>query len=595
MTQTTKPHQLFFAELKRRRVFHSAAVYGGVAFIVIQAADFMLPALRLPEVVSTVIAVLALVGFPITMVLAWIYDVTEWGFRVTQPPSEAELAAIVAQPRMRRWPVGVAAVLGLGLFSLAVWLELAAAPSEPDPPSAFVVPAVPSIAVLPFLSLNDHGEVEYLGEGIASELLDALQGIPDLRVAARTSSFSFLGQKADMASIFLDLGVAACLEGSVTRSEGRVDLALRLLKVEKGTSVWTQTFQLPEEGFLEALDEVAWSVAEALGATTGEHPPSRMVPLRTHSFPAYAEYLQGQLEARGGTRDALERAIGHYHRALLLDPGFSSAWAALAMGYVLLPEAGGPPGPEILPFAQAALDRAMLPGKETAEGYAASAYLKWTHLWDLPAAEADFLRAIDLDPTNPVTRSWYSQFLATNRRWVEAVREAELATEMDPRSPAAFMTLGLALMCGRQKGASAAFQRALELAPDIHPAAYVLGGLLTMEGDLEGAAQAFHRFSSVTGMDPTVFETYLGAVVDSAKRHEAVAALRERPFFGSVQGAELMAQLGENEASLALLGRAVEERSPYLPWVNAMPQFDHLRSDPRFQAILAWVRFSSAN
>jgi tetratricopeptide (TPR) repeat protein len=166
---------------------------------------------------------------------------------------------------------------------------------------------------------------------------------------------------------------------------------------------------------------------------------------------------------------------------------------------------------------------------------------------------------------------------------------------MDPRSPAAYMTLGLALMCGKRDGASEAFQRALALAPDIHPAAYVLGGLLTTRGDLEGAARAFHRFASLTGMDPSIFETYLGAVVDPAKRPEAVAALQERPFFGSVQGAELLAQLGEIDVSLELLGRAVEERSPYLPWVNAMPQYDTLRSDPRFQAILAWVKFSNGS
>jgi len=591
-TRVTKAYQRFFAELKRRRVFHTATVYGGVTFVVIQAADFMLPALRLPQTVSTVIAVLALVGFPVSIALAWIYDVTDSGLRVTEPSSEAELVAIVAQSRMRRWPAGIAAALGMGLFSLGIWLELGGSGADPDPATLFSTPSVPSVAVLPFLDFGAEEDGHYLGEGIAAELMDALRGIPGLRVAARTSAFSFEPGEADLGSVFRDLKVAACLEGSVNRSEGKVEVALRLMEVGKGDPTWTRTFHLPEEGFLDALDGVAWSVAEALGATTAGTDQGRLVRPHTRSLPAYTEYLRGRSEARVGSRDALEAAIARFHRAVLLDPGFSEAWAALATGYVLLPEAGGPPILEVLPLAQAALDRAMGPGSETADGFAASAYLKWAYLWDLPAAEADFLRSIQLDPANPVSRSWYSQFLATNRRWEEAIHQAELAVEMDPRSPAAFMTLGLALMCGKRDGAPEAFQRALELSPEIHPAAYVLGGLLAMRGDLEGAAQAFRRFSSVTGMDFAIFEAYLGAVSDHGKRPEVVAALQEPRFFGAVQGAELLAQLGENEASLDLLERAVEERSPYLPWINAMPQYDGLRPDPRFRAILAWVRFA---
>ena len=233
----------------------------------------------------------------------------------------------------------------------------------------------------------------------------------------------------------------------------------------------------------------------------------------------------------------------------------------------------------------------MAPGTEMAEGYAASAYLKWAYLWDLPGAEADFQRSIELDPRDPTSRYWYAELLATQRRWEEALEEVMGALEMDPRSAPAHMTLGLVLMCSGREGAADAFRRALEVAPEMHPVAFVLGKHLAMTGDLEGAAVAFDRFTRLTDGDPSVYRAYLAAVSDPSQRPRALAALQETAFFGPVQRAELLAHLGETDASLALLEEGVQSKSPYLPWVNALPEFDGMRSETRFQSILAWVRF----
>ncbi len=579
----------FFAQLKRRRVFSSAAVYGGATFAIIQAADFMIPALGLPQAVSSVIAVLALVGFPISMVLAWTFDVTPTGMKVTEPPSEAELEAIVSQPRIRRWPVGIAAVAGLVLFFAGVWLGLEGRDPAPDPAANLAVPSTSSLVVLPFLTLGEGSQGEYLGEGIANELLGALSRVPGLRLTARTSAFAFPEAAADLVAVAEELQVDAFLEGSVERSSGVVELALRLVGVGGVDPVWSRSYRLPEEDFFRGLDDAARSVAAALGSPTRGGRRGVLLRPLTRSFPAYEEYLRGQHLARRGTRSALESALEHYHRALLLDPDFPLAWAGLAMAYVLIPEAGGPPIAEILPYARAALEHVRLSGEEVPEGFAASAYLKWAYLWDLPGAEADFRRSIELDPSNPTTRNWHAQLLGTRRHFDEALAEAHRALELDPRSASAHLTLGLVLMCAGQDGAADALERALELAPDIHPAAYVLGGLLAMQGDLEGAGRAFARFSSLTGTDGSVFRAYLAAVGDPSRRPEAVAMLRSPSFFGPVQGAELLAHLGEHEASLALLEAAVQARSPYLPWVNAMPQYDGIRQNPRFQSILAWI------
>jgi TolB-like protein len=591
MTKQTKRYQRFFAELKRRRVFNSAAVYGGVAFIIFQAADFVVPALRLPESVSTGIVLVTIFLFPIAMVIAWFYDVTFGGMKLTDPPDPGELEAIAAQPALRRWPVGIFAALGVFLLLGGFGWRFMARSDPVDVILSARASATRSIAVLPFLNLTGVGDATYFSEGVAIELLQALRRVPGFQVTGRTSAFSFRGAGSDLRSVAEVLGVSSLVEGSVGETGDSVEIAVRLVSTDSPNQPWTRSFVLPKENFLDALDEVAWGIAGQLGAEGSAEGADPLVIPSTANFRAYRDYLRGRHLSYQSTPEALESAIEFYNRAILLDPEFSAAWGALATAYVLLPEYGGPPMAEILPYVQAALREAMKAGGETAEALAASGYLNWVYLWDLPVAEEQFLRSLELDPGNPISRYWYAEFLATERRWQESVAHVDFALELDPLSAAAHLVHGLVLFCAGLDGASASFRRALELAPTMYPASYVLAGVLAMEGDLEGAAEEFDRFSSLTGADPSPFRAYLAALSDPSKTPEAVVALQREAFFGPVQGAELLSHLGEYDAALTLLERGAQARSPYLPWVNAMPQYERLRTDPRFQGVLAWIGF----
>ncbi len=215
METKSKAYQRLFAELKRRRVFNTAALYGGVAFIVFQAADFVVPALRLSESVSTVIVLIAVFGFPITMTLAWFFDLTSGGMKRTDPPEIGELEAIVAQSWLRRWPVGIGAALGVVLLLGGVGWDWKSRENTGNLASTDEGPTIGSLAVLPFLNLIGDEEEAYLSEGIANELLEALRRVPGLRVTGRTSAFSFRNTGVDLASVGEELNVASLLEGSV--------------------------------------------------------------------------------------------------------------------------------------------------------------------------------------------------------------------------------------------------------------------------------------------------------------------------------------------------------------------------------------------
>ncbi len=590
MAAKPKRYQLILAELKRRGVLRVVGLYGAVAFVVMQVAEFLVPALHLPDWLSTTIAVIAILGFPVSMVLAWVYDMTREGVVRTSPAVIAELQAIVAQPVRRRWPAGLFALAGLLLLVGSVWWSVRINLDSTPKVISGADSSTASIALLPFVDMSGDRQNEYFSHGITKQLLSALTRVPGLKVAASTSAFAFQGMEVDVRTIGEQLDVATVLEGSCDRSGDGLRIAVQLVSAPDGTRLWSATYERQIDDIFAVQNEIALAIVGKLGITLKDGAQAQLVLPTTASVAAYDDFLHGQHFAEQRTLAALESAVVYYNRALLLDPDYAAVYAALAEAYMLMPDFGGPPMVELLPYANAAAQRAMALGPDLAEAHAASAYLKWVHEWDRQGAERDYLTAIKLKPSYANAHYWYAQFLGTLRRWEEGLAEADRALALDPLSPGTHLVRGLLLMGnGRSANAKAEFQRSLELEPNFYTAFYLLALLHAMEGDYEAAAAMFERFAQLTGSDPAAFHTYLAALRDPDERPAAVEALQTLDFYGAMHGSELLAHLGEADAALAALEEAVQERSPYLPWVNALPQFDPLRSDPRFQAILAWM------
>ena len=194
----TPNYQRFFAELKRRHVFLVAAVYGATAFVIVQAADVLREALRLPEAFLTGVTVLALLGVPLALVLPWAYERTPDGVQKTAVAETGEIESIASEPAGKRWPIGLAALAGTALLATSAWWVLK--PGSTDGRS------YDSIAVLPFVNMTGEAEDEYLADGMAEELLNALVRIEGLKVASRTSAFAFKGSATDARTIGDSLG-----------------------------------------------------------------------------------------------------------------------------------------------------------------------------------------------------------------------------------------------------------------------------------------------------------------------------------------------------------------------------------------------------
>src|SRR5512139_2524341 len=316
----------FFAELKRRRVGKVAIAYGAVAWGVTEGASVVLPALHVPDWAMTAIVIFLLVGFPIAMVLAWVFDVSPEGIQRTEPMPDAA-------PRMQfklRAAYGLVvlvAMAGLGylLYERGVGRAHAGEPHG-------------SIAVLPFSNLSGDPAKDYFSDGMSEELLNLLARIPGLQVAARTSAFAYKGRSVDVREVGRELGVETVLEGSVRQAGDKVRITAQLIDTETGFHLWSETYDRELKDIFVVQDEIARAIVERLRIQLA--PEEQQLAQRdqapTQNVEAYEQFLQGRAIWKRRGEQNIRTAISLYQSALARDPAFARAHAALGSAYVVL-------------------------------------------------------------------------------------------------------------------------------------------------------------------------------------------------------------------------------------------------------------------
>jgi len=439
----TPNYQRFFAELKRRRVFRVAAVYGATSFVVVQAADVLQEALRLPAAFLTAVTVLALLGFPIALVLAWAYDRTPHGVVRTATATSEEIEAITSAPASRRWPIGLAALGGAALMATGAWWVLR--PGSADARN------YESIAVLPFVNMTGDAEDEYLADGMAEELLNALVRIEGLKVASRTSAFAFKGSAIDARTIGDSLGVATVLEGSVRRSDRVLRVTAQLIDADDGFHLWSATYDRVPADLLTIQDDLTEQIVKALSVQFASKKPAHVASRSTENPEAWDLYLQGRHFWNKRSPEDMAIAIGLFREAIEADSSFGPAYAAIAESYAVPAGWGDDPV-----AAMAEADRYAGLALEIDPTLAqAHASLGWTAMMnlDIAASERHFVRAVELDPDYPTAYQWYSEILAATGRRAEAVQAARKAESLDPTYIIRYQVVRTLYLTGRYEEA----------------------------------------------------------------------------------------------------------------------------------------------
>ena len=321
----------FFAELKRRNVFRVATAYVVVGWLFTEIAMTLLPTFGAPEwVAKAIIFFFALAFLPI-MVFVWAFELTPEGIKLEKDVDRSESITSETGKKLNYVTIGAVAI---GIAFLA-FTRLSGQAPVAAPEEVILTEGAPSVAVLPFVNMSGNAENEYFSDGLTETLLHMLAQIPELKVAARTSSFAFKGEESDVREIAAALDVAHVLEGSVQRSGDRVRITAQLIRADDGFHVWSANFDRTLDDIFAIQDEIAGKVGTALSASLlGSNQPANVVGIGTENLAAYDLYLHALSERIKGSYGALGNAEGMLKDALALDAGFYEAKTELAYVYV---------------------------------------------------------------------------------------------------------------------------------------------------------------------------------------------------------------------------------------------------------------------
>ena len=416
----------FFAELKRRNVYKVAVAYAVVGWLVMQVSATIVPALHLPDEITTAVVVVVLVGFPVALIIAWAFEMTPQGMKRTEDVGPNE---VIPQWSGRKF-AALIIVVAMGAAALLTY-QLFRSKTRSPPPYVAQPANVPSrsIAVLPFVNMSSDKENEYFVDGLTEEILNRLAQISALRVPGRTSSFAFKGKNTDLRQVGTELGVAHVLEGSVRKSGDRLRITSQLIRTSDGFHLWSQTFDRKLDDVFAIQEEIARAIADALSAPLGLTEPVN--PQRqTKDMDAYDKFLQARALLAQRSPENLRRAIELLTAAVDRDPGFASGWAALAQAHALssyyLKDI-----PEPLKAAEEAARKAFALDDSIAMAHSALAdVLRDRRDW--LAAEREYARALKLSPGEAETHNQYAQMLMKVGRIDPALEHALRACELEP-------------------------------------------------------------------------------------------------------------------------------------------------------------------
>ena len=513
-----------------------------------------------------------------------------------QPSSVSASAAMPAAPAAPNRRRGLMRWSAVGIALFAVIAAAYAATARTRGAKAPGAAEFTSVAVLPLVNVGGNQADEYFSDGMTDELANALGKLPGLKVASRTSAYSFKGKNANVEEIGKTLNVQTVLEGTVRRAGDRLRVSAQLTNVSDGLALWSETYERDARDVFTVQDGIARSIAEALKLRLGGQASTFSSESRgTENLAAFDNFLRGRyfLNSRGA--DNLRLAVAYFDSAVARDPGFARAYAGLATAYALLPEYTDSAPKDVSRLTYDAAARALALDSTLAEAFTARG-LASVHDWKFDEAAASYRKAILLNPKYPTAHQWYGELLFHMGRMEPSIAEIRTAVELDPLAPINASALGYALIVnGQIDEAISVLRKGIEVAPTLGLHHTMLADAYLMSGRVR---EAIPELETSARLDPELAlrKGYLaygyGLNGQKAKARAIISELEERQRTRGRSGVALAAAyLGvpDHARALTALEQAVREHDISLLTASSLVPdqlWDPIRHDPRFEAIL---------
>lgn len=460
---------------------------------------------------------------------------------------------------------------------------------------------VNSIAVLPFANLSADPENDYFCDGLSEELLNALSKVNGLKVAARTSAFSFKGKNLEISQIAKALRVNTVLEGSVRRSGNRLRITTQLVNASDGYQLWSERYDRELEDVFDVQDEIALAIVDSLKLKLLGERRAALLRRYTDNTEAYQFYLRGRFYWNKRTTSGYQQAIDYFERAIELDSNYALAYSGISdcynsSGFSF--DIGAVPTHDLIGKAKASALKALQIDDSLAEAHTSLAYAKLLFDWDWQGAEEGFRRAIDLNPNYANAHHWYSHLLVALSRFDESLLHSRFAIDVDPLSAVLHTHLGWHYLYAREYDvAIEQLRRTLCIDPEFLHAQWYLAIALGLKG-LHEDAEA--EFQAATKVDEDTFPIQADAAYSYAvagRRDETMRILDKllgwtgKKYVSSFGLAMAYTGLGDVERAFEYLNKSFEEHSDVLVYLRVEPRLDTLRDDPRFDDLVNRVGF----
>ena len=575
----------FWQELKRRKVLRVITVYAAAAFVILELVDIVAPSLGLPAWTLNFVIVLLCVGFILSIILSWVYDITPEGVKRTKAVSKVTEQKKEKPSNNLGWKIATytSVVVIIGLLMINIFGR-----------EKKYEEVEKSIAVIPFKYLSDESDKQYLADGMMDAILLHLTKVSDLKVRSRTSVEQYRNTEKTITEIGRELGVGYLLEGSFQKSGDNVRLIVQLIRTNTDDHIWSNEYDRKWSDIFSVQSEVAKTVAKELGIIIKPEEKDHIEEIPTDDLQAYDYYLLGEHFRVKRTKDDLLRARDYFEKAIESDPGFTLAFTRLAKVYGLLAFYSNILPEDAYSSSLQLATKALELDSMFAEAYVIKGIADLFYNFDFINAEKNYERALELEPNNLEAHASMAELMLFKGEYLEAIRVDHQAMEIDPSYPVRDGLYWTHLYFAGYKDSS--IVNLLKLTERYPVCNFYLGMIYLREGEYDNAIENLERtlsdFSPISITQLGLAYSKSNALNETQRMLDALERRAESEFVPFSMRGALLSELGRNKEALEYLKEGYDHREEFILLLMNIDtlSYSSVRSDSRFIDIIGKIK-----